>query len=781
MHKFESAYSRWVMNNRLLIIITTLVLVALVGRGMGNLEFTNNYRVFFGADNPELLAFEALEKTYSKNDNVLFVITPKDGNVFTRKNLAVIKELTDKSWQIPFSTRVDSITNYQHSESLAADDLDVGDLVKNPSALSAADLAKIKNVSLNEPILNGRLISDNGETAGVNITINLPGKDLTAENPEVVAYVRKLAEEVKKANPDMEVRLTGMILMNAAFNEASMKDMKSLVLYSFLVMLLFLGFLVRSIGPTIATFFVIMLSIITALGIGGYIGFPMTPPSASAPTIILTVAIANSVHILVTFLHDMRSGTGKNEALGESLRINLQPVFLASVTTAIGFLSMNFSEVPPFRHLGNLVAFGVLASFLFSTTFLPALISFMPVRVKVKKQENDHMMARFGEFVVARRNVLLWGMVAVVAVLVSFLPRNELNDIFVEYFDEDVVFRQDVDYAAEHLSSTYVIEYSLKSGEPGGISNPGYMHDVEAFSNWYRQQPETEHVNTLSDTMKRLNKNMHDDNPDFYRLPEERDLSAQYLLLYEMNLPYGLDLNNQIDIDKSSTRVLVTTKILSSNHLVELENRAAAWLKANAPNITEGMGSGTTLMFAHIGKRNIISMLKGTTLALIMISFILILAFRSFKVGMISIVPNLVPAAMGFGIWGIFVGEVGLGLSVVSGMTLGIVVDDTVHFLSKYLRARREGNLSPSEAVKYAFNTVGRALLVTSVVLVAGFLVLALSDFKLNSGMGLLTSIIIALALIADFLLLPSLLMKIEEKRNENTDTVTEQPDPASA
>jgi len=781
MHKFEQAYSRWVMNNRLLIIIATLLLVALVGRGAGFLEFTNNYRVFFGEDNPELLAFEALEKTYTKNDNVLFVITPKDGNVFTPKNLAVIKDLTDKSWQIPYSSRVDSITNYQHTESLREDDLKVGDLVKDPSVLTTADLDKIKNVSLNEPILNGRLISDDGETAGVNITINLPGKNLATENPEVVAYARKLAEEVKKANPGMEVRLTGMILMNAAFNEASMKDMKSLVLYSFLVMLLFLGFLVRSIAPTIATFFVIVLSIITALGIGGYIGFPMTPPSASAPTIILTVAIANSVHILVTFLHDMRSGTAKNEALRESLRINLQPVFLASITTAIGFLSMNFSEVPPFRHLGNLVAFGVIASFLFSTTFLPALISFMPVRVSTREQKDDHMMARFGEFVVARRNILLWGMLVVVAVLVSFLPRNELNDIFVEYFDEDVVFRQDVDYAAEHLSSTYVIEYSLKSGEPGGISNPGFMHDVEAFSNWYRQQPETEHVNTLSDTMKRLNKNMHDDNPDYYRLPEERDLSAQYLLLYEMNLPYGLDLNNQIDIDKSSTRVLVTTIILSSNHLIELEKRATAWLKANAPNIAEGMGSGTTLMFAHIGKRNIISMLKGTTLALIMISFILILAFRSFKVGMISIVPNLVPAAMGFGIWGIFVGEVGLGLSVVSGMTLGIVVDDTVHFLSKYLRARREGNRSPAEAVKYAFNTVGRALLVTSVVLVAGFLVLALSDFKLNSGMGLLTSIIIALALIADFLLLPSLLLKIEEKRNENTDTVTEQPDPASA
>lgn len=781
MHRLEQAYSQWVMNNRLLVILATLVLVALAARGMGNLEFTNNYRVFFSEDNPELLAFEALEKTYSKNDNVLFVITPKDGNVFTRETLSVIKDLTDKSWQIPFSTRVDSISNYQHTEAQQEDDLKVGDLVEDPAALTAADLEKIKNITMNEPLLKGRLVSPSGQTTGVNITINLPGKNLATENPEVVAYARKLANEVKQANPGMEVRLTGMIMMNAAFNEAALNDIQSLIPISFLVMLIFLGFLLRSITPTIVTFLVIILSIITALGIGGYIGFPMTPPSASAPTIILTVAIANSVHILVTFLHEMRSGIAKNDALRESLRINLQPVFLASVTTAIGFLSMNFSEVPPFRHLGNLVAFGVLSSFIFSTTFLPALISFLPVRIRIQQQDDNHLMARFSDFVVAKRHFLLWGMLAVVITLISFLPRNELNDVFVEYFNKNVEFRQDVDYAAEHLSSSYVIEYSLKSGEPGGISNPAFMAEVEAFSNWYRQQPEAEHINTLSDTMKRLNKNMHNDKQSFYMVPEERDLSAQYLLLYEMNLPYGLDLNNQIDIEKSSTRLLVTTSILSSNHLIELEQRAAAWLKANAPHIVDGKGSGTTLMFANIGKRNIISMLGGTTLALIMISFILVLAFRSIKVGMISMVPNLVPAAMGFGLWGIFVGEVGLGLSVVSGMTLGIVVDDTVHFLSKYLRARREKNYSPNDAVKYAFNTVGRALLITSVVLVAGFMVLALSDFKMNSGMGMLTSIIIALALMADFLLLPSLLMKIEEKRNEKMDTVAGQSDPASA
>jgi len=159
-------------------------------------------------------------------------------------------------------------------------------------------------------------------------------------------------------------------------------------------------------------------------------------------------------------------------------------------------------------------------------------------------------------------------------------------------------------------------------------------------------------------------------------------------------------------------------------------------------------------------------MLYATTLALILISLVLIIALRSIKIGLISLIPNLAPAAMGFGLWGYMVGEIGLSLSVVSTMTLGIVVDDTVHFLSKYLRARREKHLSPEDAVRYAFATVGRALLITSIVLVAGFLILATSAFQLNSGMGLLTAIVIILALFADFLFLPPLLIKIEEKLN---------------
>jgi predicted RND superfamily exporter protein len=304
----------------------------------------------------------------------------------------------------------------------------------------------------------------------------------------------------------------------------------------------------------------------------------------------------------------------------------------------------------------------------------------------------------------------------------------------------------------------------LGAGSANGISDPEFLQKVDAFAEWYRQQPKVMHVSTITDTFKRLNKNMHGDDPAYYRLPERRDLAAQYLLLYEMSLPYGLDLNNQINIDKSATRVAITLETLSTNEVLATEERAQEWLKKNGLPAMQVPGASSSIMFANIGARNIKNMLLGAGLALILISVILIFALRSLKFGLISLIPNLVPTAMAFGLWGLLVGQIGMGLSVVAGLTIGIVVDDTIHYLSKYLRARREKKLAPPEAVRYAFRSVGLALWVTSVALVAGFAILSQSHFYVNSTMGIMTAVTIAFALIADFLFLPPLLMKLEEK-----------------
>ena len=554
----------------------------------------------------------------------------------TREALGAIEDLTDAAWLAPLSTRVDSLTNYSHSEAIE-DDLVVEPLVDDAQTLGDADLARIEEIALNAADVAGRLVSHDGRVAGLVINFSLP------ENPdaavvEITDYLDALLDEARTSHPGTAYYLTGDVVMNRAFAEATKDDLETMAPIVFLMIVVTAAVLLRSVLGTLALVVVLVFVINTTVGFAGWIGTVFNPANSGVPIIVMTVAVAHSVHIVSAALAGMSRGLDRNEAIAESLRGNAWPVFLTSATTAIGFLSLNASDSPPFRVLGNLVAFGVLCAFVYSMTLLPALLSILPLRARP-----------------------------------------------------------------------------------------------------------------------------HGDDPAFDRLPQDPTLAAQYLLLYELSLPFGSDLNNRIDIARSATRMTVVVRALTSQAQRELDVRAQAWFRANAPDLaTEA--SGVSIVFAHLSQRNIDSMLRGTIIAMALISFILIWVFKSVRLGLVSLVPNFLPAAMTFGLWGYLVGRVGLAGSVVTAMAFGIIVDDTIHFLSRYVKARREG-LLPPEAVRAAFSTVGKALWTTTAILSLGFLVFASSGFELSWALGLLITITIVFALLADFLRLPPLLMAIDRKK----------------
>ena len=464
-----------------------------------------------------------------------------------------------------------------------------------------------------------------------------------------------------------------------------------------------------------------------------------------------------------------KEGLNKIDALVESMRLNFMPVFITSLTTVIGFLTMNFGDVPPFWDLGNITAFGMVMAFLFSTTTLPAIMAIFPVKTKVKAEEDKAdktaWYTSFGNFVVKQPVRLTIISVVVISGLTYLATKNTFNDEFVNYFDQTVEFRQSTDYISENLTGIYNVEYAVGSGESGGINNPEYLKNLNAFEDWLKAQPEVIHVNAFSEVARRVNRSMHGDDEAYYRVPDSREEAAQYLLLYELSLPFGLDLNNQINVDKSETRVTVTLENISSAEMIEFSKRGEDWLRNNTPEAMHTIGVSPTLMFSKLGFRQADSMLKGNIVALILISLVLMLALRNFKMGLLSIIPNVTPVLVGFGIWALYKGQINTGMVVVFGMTLGIIVDDTVHFMSKFLRAQRELGYDAKQAVVYAFETVGKALVTTTIVLLAGFAVLSTSSFALNSYMARITVIIITSALIIDFILLPSLLILTASKK----------------
>ncbi|MBU1436005.1 MAG: MMPL family transporter [Gammaproteobacteria bacterium] len=746
-----------------------LAIAMLMAFGAKNLYFRGDFRIFFSPENPQMQAFDKMQARFNKSDNLLVAITPASGDVFTPEVLAVVKELTDAAWQTPHSLRVDSITNFQHTAAVD-DDLLVEDLLLDVAQLDAAKAASIKTIALAEPALVGRLVSHDGRMTAINITVQLPEINQNQEVSDVYNSVRAETDRLAAAHPELTFYHGGVISLNNAFSTEAKHDASTLVPLMFVVIVLMLGFMLRSALAATAVVIIIMLTIATSLGLAGWAGVFLSTATVNVPTIVMTLAVADSVHLIASSQFLLRQGMSKPDAITKAVQLNAMPVLITSVTTAVGFLTLNFSEVPILRDFGNMTAVGVMLAWLFTVLLLPALLTIFPIsHGYAEPTSKATQMDRLADWVIRHHKVIL-PLTAVITLGAGWLMlQNKVNDEAVKYFSPATEYRQSIDMLERNLGGVSMIDFALDSGQPSGVNDPLFIAAVANFSDYLQTLPEVTHVSTISDVFKRLNKNMNGDNPAFYRLPERQDEAAQYLLMYEMSLPYGLDLNNQLDLDKQATKVTVALKNLGSTEMLEMEQKGRSWMAEHYPQYTVE-ASSTALMFAHIGERNMASMMKSLPLAMLIISVLLVFSLKSWRLGVISLIPNLVPAILGFGLWKLWSGEINLGLSVVASMSLGIIVDDTVHFLAKYKNARDEGR-DTEQAIRYAFHSVGHALLITTVVLVCGFSVLVFSNFRLNSDMGLLTGIIIVVALIIDFLFLPAFLLQFDRSKTTKTES----------
>lgn len=761
-------YSSLILNHRWKVLLLWMILIVLFGMGLGKIGFSSDYRVFFGEDNPELISFTTMQETFDSSDNVLIAVTPKQGGtVFNEQALKAIQDITEQAWQIPYSSRVDSLTNYQYSHA-EGDDLMVADLVGKDD-LNTRAMMLAKERALSEKQLVNRLVSESGDVGAVNVTVRLPGKMREAEVPEVGVYVNEMMANVRELHPDMDFHVSGQIMMNNTLVEASQFDMGVLFPITLLIIIIGTGLFVRGVSATFGVMLVIIMSIVSAIGITGWLGIQMTPPSASAPTIILTLVVADCMHILSTYFYNLRKGLSSIAAMQDSLELNFKAVLITTVTTVMGFLTLNFSDSPPFRDLGNITAMGVIAAFALSVSFLPALITLLPARKRKASTSNRNLSERYVAWLSKNTISISAGLVVVTLFMAWALPKNTIDDNFYDYFGEHFETRQANDFIFENLTGIATLEYKINSQKEMGIAEPEFLKNIADFAAWYESQPEVYNVNVITDTFKRLNKNMHADDEAWNRLPEDRELAAQYLLLYEMSLPFGLSLDNQLMTDKSATRMVVTLRKGPSSQLLRLDDAAQAWLQEKGMGESVSAGVSPDMMFAKIGYRNNRALLWGAFIALVVISITLMVVFRDVKIGFISLIPNLYPAGIAFAIWGLAIGEVGLSLSVVGTMTLGIVVDDTVHFLNKYMHATRELGHKSVKAISYAFETVGPAIFGTTLILALGFMVLAMSPFRLNSDMGLMTAITITIALLLDFIVLPALLLIFDRKWTPET------------
>lgn len=742
----------------LTILLSLLVMLALAAGAQHIVSVDVDVRNHFSKDDPQIIALDHLEDTYALSDTVLVAVAPQDGTIFTRGTLIAIEELTEQLWRTPYASRVDSLANYLHSKGFQ-DELDVNPLIDDAGSLSDDDIDRIERISLDTEDIAGRFISRDGRVAGLYVSIALP-EDRQQAKVEVVDYLYATASEARAKYSAIDYHITGELALNRAMRDALDNAFSILGPIALGTMLLVAIVVLRSIWGTVAIVLMIVAVIISALGFTGWSGMKLFGESSAALFVLMAITVAHSVHVIEGMLAGLRQGMDRREAAVHSLHRNAWPVFLTSLTTAIGFLSLNFAEMPPFRIMGNIVAFGALCAFAYSVTFLPVFLSIMPMRSRPARTVRIDLFDRFGRFVVSNRVLLLCSFAVVIIALIAGISRIEFGENWLKALDESYEFRRSTDFVSENFSGLEAFEYSLDSGREGGVTDVEYLGQVDAFAEWYRAQPEVVHVFSISEVIKRLNKNLHGDDPAFYSIPRDSDLAAQFLLLYEFSLPTGLDLNNIIDVERSATRVTVALRSLSTTEKIELDNRAQGWFRENAPSL-ETQATGIAVVGARSIQRNIEGMLLGTIVAMAIVSLLLVLIFRSVRLGLISLIPNFAPAAMAMGLWGYAVGEVGVAASVVTAIAFGIIVDDTIHFMTKYVGARKSG-LLPSESVQSAFRSVGKALFATTVVFALGFVVFGASGMTSNQALGLLVGITVVVALLADFLFLPPLLMMLD-------------------
>ena len=752
-----------VMRRRWLTILLAALFMAALAAGGGRIvEVDVDVRNHFAKDDPHIVSLERLEDTYALSDSALVAVAPRDGSIFTRETLVAIEELTDRLWRTPYVTRVDSITNYSHSEG-REDELVVDPLIDDAGSLTDAELERIERIALETEEVAGRFVSRSGRVAGLVVSVALPDTDRQLAKLEVTDYLQATAAAARQKHSTVEYHITGELALNRAMRDAIDEEMAILGPIMLGTMLLLALILLRSIWGTVAIVLMMVVVILSALGFIGWTGMKLYGESGAAFFVLMAVTVAHSVHLIEAMAAGLRQGMDRRRAAAYSLELNWWPVFLTSLTTAIGFLSLNFAEMPPFKVMGNMVAFGCLCAFVYSVTLLPAFLSIIPMRARPVRAGKADLFDRLGRFVVSRRWTLLCSFGVLTVVLIAGISRIELKENWLKLLDESYEFRRSTDFISEKFTGVETYEYSLDSGREGGVTDVEYLTKIDALAEWFRSQPEVAHVFGIADILKRLNKNLHGDNPDFYRLPEDSELAAQYLLLYELSLPVGRDLNNLIDVGRSSTRLTVVLKSLSTAEKIGLDSRAQDWFRQNAPDLAT-QATGVAVVGAQSIQRNIEGMLIGTVTAMAIVSLLLLLVFRSVRLGLISLIPNFVPAAMAMGLWGYLVGEVGVAASVVTAIAFGIIVDDTIHFMTKYVAARK-GGLLPSESVQSAFRSVGKALLATTVVFALGFMVFGASGMVTNQALGLLVAITVIVALLADFLFLPPLLMALDGTR----------------
>ena len=752
-------FCRFIIFHKKKTLVIGLILIAIITSGASFLETPTGYRAFVENDQPNYADILDLEEKYGMIDTLSFVIKPNEGDIFQKDVLKLIKELTEISWQTPHSTRVNSLTNHQYT-TVDGDDINISDFVDSVESLENSDLKELKELALKEKTLVNFILSKSAKVSFINIYLDVPDQE-GFEKP--INFAEKQKKLFSEKYPEIFVTVAGSARYSHNFQTTARTDATTMY-PGFLILIIFLSYIfLRSALASILSLTIIFLSILPSIGTVGWLGFEVQPPLIMAPIIILTIALAHSIHILSIALTNMSEGMNKEQAMIESMKINFTPVFLTSFTTAVGMAGVNFGKIPAFSEMANTVVIGSGYSFIFAVTLLPALFMILPVKSHGSPRFVLGILNSLGKLIYKFKFYFITFIGLASILLANQITNLYFDDDFDSYFDRVDDWVEVKNIVNDEFGSSFFIFANMSSEKTDGITSPKYLEKLDEFAKWLEAQDEVTTVTTVADVIKTLNKNMNGGSEEYYSIPNDKSLNAQYLLLYEFSVPYGMDLKNQMTADKAESRLLIRMNMITSRESILFNEKVNLWNEENLGTFKSRGVVGIPIMMPYVYRENTNGLMRGLLFSFSLIVIVIGLSLRSFRFGLISIVPNIVPFILAYGILAMFTHIVSFSHTVSILISIGLVVDATIHFLTKFKKANTL-NLSQEDAIQYCFKYVGYPIVIASICLFCGFLFLLQSSFMTNFILGGMCALIIILALFIDLLLLPALLLLFGKK-----------------
>ena len=754
----------FLIDRRSALLALSLVLTVLLGLGISRAGFDTSLGVLLTKSDPYLQERDHMAQAFPAPVEISFALLPDSKIIFERETLLALADLNREFRSIPLAFSMNSVLEWQ---SPFGDQSLFLQAVTSQSQFTEQELLDARQRVLADPFLSNGYIAPEFDLTLANVRLRVTSIS-AQESREIVQATDALIQSLQLRHPSVKFFVSSEAHYEQSNRDAMISDLTFLLPLVLLLCTAIICYSFRSVLLGCCILGVALLTVLMTVGALAWAGQDFNTISVMAPLVVVTIAVADSVHIISLFRQALQRGLTPYAAIGQSLQFNLRPISLATITTLIGFASLNLASSPAISSFGTVVAIGVAIAYFLTLSVLPALVLLVPENRLGKLGQNGgvaiiNFSIRTAQNLVAKHSGLL--MLIVISLGAVSFGLSFLNDTDFDrgsFISEDSSLHDYYTEVSERMDRGTQLSYGIELATPFGSVEPEFLRRLDGFANWLREQEQVLGVVSLVEVIKTVNQVMNENDTTYYRIPESEAEVEDALFNYSVAQASDFSLSTLANDDFSLARIFVSTSIQTNQAILELSERIDDELARQLPEVTLLHGS-SSLLFARMDKAVTVELLIGYAFSLLMITLTLIIGMRSVYFGLLSMLPNLLPAVLVFGAWGLFVGRIDPFVMMLFSISIGLVVDDTVHVLSTYQTSRSTG-LMPAEAIKLALDKAGPALIITTAVLALGTCVLiGASTLYFQQAATLLVPIVV-LALLLDLTFFPALLMRFDRQ-----------------